>query len=97
MGDPLADLAAARVELACAFGTNAMNRFTDGYLRAIESTDIRLRLDPLPVWEIYVSASALSAMHKWGLDPAEELRRRDRTRRFFDRAADELVGSVRRP
>lgn len=90
LGDPLADLAAARVELACAYGIDAMEHFTASYLAATSARP--LRLGALPVWEVYVSASALSTMHEWGLDQSEEDRRRRRSRRFFERAARDLVG-----
>ena len=90
-GDPLADLATARVELACAYGAEAMGIFTDRYRvaggPALASGDLRW----LPAWEVYVSASALATMGQWGLDPDDEARRRRTTRRFFDRAADDLV------
>ncbi len=88
LGDPLADLAAARVELACAYGNGAMERFTNSYLEATSA--VPLGVDALPVWEVYVSASALATMHDWGLDPVAEAERRSRTRRFFERAAQDL-------
>ena len=90
LGDPLADLATARVELLCRYGDEAMDRFTTGYLLAHQDTIGPLRLDSLPLWDLYVSASALAAMGAWGLDPGEEARRRHWTERFFDRAARQL-------
>ena len=90
LGDPLADLATARVELLCRYGDDAMDRFTAGYLEIHRDTIGPLPLDSLPLWELYVSASALAAMGGWGLDPAEEARRRQWTERFFERAAREL-------
>jgi aminoglycoside phosphotransferase (APT) family kinase protein len=86
LGDPLADLATARVELLCQYGVEAMERFTSGYLDAAGSRC----LDSLPLWELYVSASALSSMGEWGLEPADEAHRRRLTEGFFERAADEL-------
>ena len=90
LGDPLADLATARVELLCRYGDDAMERFTTRYLAVHQDTSGPLRLDSLPLWELYVSASALAAMGGWGLEPSEEARRRERTERFFDRAARQL-------
>lgn len=90
LGDPLADLATARVELLCRYGDEAMERFTDQYVAAHDETTGPLRLDSLAVWELYVSASALATMAGWGLDPAEEAQRRRRTQRFFERAARQL-------
>ena len=82
LGDPLADLACARVELLCQFGRPAMEHFTDRYLDQAPRLDIR----SLPLWECYVSATALASMHLWGLDAADEAQRRSLTRSFFDRA-----------
>ena len=90
LGDPLADLATARVELLCRYGDDAMERFTARYLAVHKETSGPLQLDTLPLWELYVSASALAAMGEWGLEPGEEARRRASTERFFDRAARQL-------
>lgn len=64
IGDPLSDLACARVELACAAGERVASAFTDAYLR-------RTGMEPdfLPVWDLYVSTAALSSMAEWGLAP----------------------------
>jgi aminoglycoside phosphotransferase (APT) family kinase protein len=90
LGDPLADLATARVELLCGYGHDAMEWFTTRYLSAHRATIGPLRLDMLPVWELYVSASALTSMSEWGLAPSEEARRRRRTEQFFERAVQRL-------
>ena len=90
LGDPLADLATARVELLCRYGDAAMERFTNQYLGAHHDTIGPLRLDSLALWEVYVSAAALATMGDWGLEPAEEAQRRRLTERFFDRAARQL-------
>lgn len=90
LGDPLADVATARVELLCQHGAEAMEHFTTRYLAIMDNTTRALRLDSLLLWELYVSAAALSTMGGWGLEPAEEGRRRRLTEGFFDRAAREL-------
>ena len=90
LGDPLADLATARVELLCRYGDDAMERFSTRYLELHRDRIGPLRLESLPLWELYVSAAALSAMGDWGLEPSEEARRRERTQRFFDRAARQI-------
>ena len=90
LGDPLADLATARVELLCRYGDDAMERFSTRYLELHRDRIGPLRLESLPLWELYVSAAALSAMGDWGLDPNEEARRREQTQRFFDRAARQI-------
>jgi aminoglycoside phosphotransferase (APT) family kinase protein len=91
LGDPLADVATARVELLCRYGPDATAQFTTRYLAMAEDTIAPLRLDSLLVWDLYVSASALSTMADWGLEPAEEARRRRLTGGFFERAVSELV------
>jgi len=96
LGDPLADLATARVELLCAYGREAMERFTASYLAARPTVGAgTLHLEALPVWEVYVSAAALASMRKWDLDPAVELRRRLSTQRFLERAARDLRSARR--
>ncbi len=90
IGDPLADLATARVELLCQYGEEAMNHFTDAYVGAYHEIVGPLSLDALPVWEVYVSAAALTSMGEWGLEPADEAHRRRHTTHFFDDAARRL-------
>ena len=90
LGDPLADLATARVELLCQYGPAATARFTDQYLAAHRRAIGPLRLDSLALWELYVSAAALATMGGWGLEPAAEAQRRRITERCFDRAARQL-------
>jgi aminoglycoside phosphotransferase (APT) family kinase protein len=87
LGDPVADLATARVELLCQYGQGAMDHFTARYVALARDADASLRLDPLVAWDLYVSAAALSSMGAWGLEPAEEARRRRLTEGFFDSRA----------
>ena len=85
VGDPLSDLACARVELACAAGEAAAREFTDCYVRMSE-----VEAGRLPVWDLYVSTAALAVMDRWGL-PADVLaRRREVTEGFMNRARAEL-------
>ena len=84
LGDPLADLACARVELLCQHGSAAMDDFTIRYLDHSGHLDTR----SLCIWECYVSATALESMHLWGLDSEEESRRRALTQSFFNEAVD---------
>ena len=91
LGDPLADLATARVELLCRYGRDAMDRFTDRYVAAHHDTTGPLRMEALPLWEVYVSAAALATMGDWGLEPAAEAHRRRRTQRFFEQAVSRMT------
>jgi aminoglycoside phosphotransferase (APT) family kinase protein len=90
LGSPLADLAGARVELLGQHGEAAMHRFTDSYLSLAKRAGASLQLAHLPMWEVYVAATALATMHTWGLERDDETHRRRLTEQFFDRAADEL-------
>jgi len=85
-GDPLVDLACARLELTCAYGAEASERFTTLYLGSGQ----RLDQHDLPLWDMYVAATALSSMHLWGLPPDEETARRQTTRQFLEAAIDRL-------
>lgn len=85
-GDPLVDLACARVELTCAYGPGASERFTASYFDAHP----QLGRHDLALWEVYVAATALSAMHRWGLAPSDEAARRHTTTHFLDVALERL-------
>jgi len=87
IGDPLADLATARVELLCAYGNAAMIDFTNTYL----DRSPQVNVGRLSLWEIYVSAAALATMHHWDLTPGEAVSRRRDTEGFLERAASEFV------
>lgn len=85
VGDPLSDVACARCELTVAYGWSAAERFTRAWPGEVHP--LRLAL-----WELYVSAAALSAMSTWGLPPAVEAHRRAATTTFFRAAAARLAG-----
>lgn len=90
LGDQLADLATVRVELWCRYGPEAAEAFTERYLYVVEDAMGPLRVDQLVLWDLYVSAAALTHMGEWGLTHREEARRRSRTEGFFRRAARAL-------
>ncbi|MBT3736759.1 phosphotransferase [Pseudomonadales bacterium] len=71
VGDPLSDVAIARVELRYLFGAPAMTRFSAAYAkyRAID-------VERLALWQIYVAAAAQKYMNSWGLAPASESHKR---------------------
>lgn len=66
LGDPLADVAGAVVELACMTGDAVAASFLDAY---VQQTGISLAR--LPAWELYVATAALRYMDGWGLQPEE--------------------------
>lgn len=85
IGDPLSDLACARVELHCAADESAAQRFTQRYL-AQTGMDCR----DLVVWDVYVSTAALASMDAWGLSPDMLARRKQRTGSFLAEAQAKL-------
>lgn len=86
-GDPLVDLACARVELECAYGAEGSERFMTSYLASNPQIDDH----DLPLWDIYVSTTALSAMHRWGLSTDDEAARRRTTGQFLAAAFERLI------
>ncbi len=64
IGDPLSDVAGARIELRYKFGVAGMQRFTAAYARH-HSVD----LNRLALWQVYVAAAAQHFMTEWGLEP----------------------------
>jgi aminoglycoside phosphotransferase (APT) family kinase protein len=81
VGDPLSDLACARVELACVAGARVAERFTRHYLAITGADDARLAL-----WDLFVSTAALQFMDEWGLEPAALAARRAATAQWQTRA-----------
>ncbi|MEZ4450341.1 MAG: phosphotransferase [Nannocystaceae bacterium] len=86
VGDPLSDLACARVEIECAAGEAVARAFADRY-RLRSGAD----LSRLPVWDLYVSTAALASMDAWGL-PAEVLAARRRVTAAFQGRAWRALG-----
>lgn len=88
LGDPHADLAGARLELALAHDEAAAESFTRAYAA-------RRPLDPgrLPLWELYVSSAMLHFLGGWGLPPERERVMRRRAERFLEGAARRLTGA----
>ena len=88
IGSSISDLAMCRAELDVQFGDQAVQSFTKSYLAAhpVDVSDLRL-------WEVYVGSAALATLHDWGLPPAIESVRRERTSLFVARAAHDLVHS----
>ena len=77
IGDPLADLAGARLELLWRYDHDVMSKFAELYFarNPMDAT-------ALPHWEIYVGEAAAASMANWGLEPAVEREMRARAERF---------------
>ncbi|WIG60540.1 MAG: putative phosphotransferase [Ktedonobacterales bacterium] len=87
VGDPLFDLANSRLEILWAFGTNAMERFTQHYI-AMNAID----LTNLPYWDLCAALRPASKLGEWAADAATEQRMRDGHRWFITQAFAKLSG-----
>lgn len=85
VGDPLADLANARLEILWAFGAEAMRAFTDQY-RSLAPID----LTNLPGWDLWAALRPIAKIAGWGLDQTTEATSRERHRWFVRQACDRL-------
>ncbi len=82
LGDPLADVANARMELTMAFGPTAAADFTDQYRALVPALD----LTALPHWDLYAALRHAGRMPSWGLSPADLARLRAGHREFTAQA-----------
>lgn len=85
LGDPLADLANARLEWLWAAGAEAMERFTEHY-RQKSGRDLR----HLPWWDLRAALRHCGRIAEYGLDPATEERWIAEHRRFAETAITRL-------
>jgi len=67
IGDPLADLGNARLEILMHYGEAAMNEFTCQYSALWPDTD----LTALPYWDLYAALRPTGQMDGWGLPAAQ--------------------------
>ena len=87
LGDPLADLANARLELFIAHGEDAMAALTRHYLALSE-----IDATTLPLWDLWAALRPIAGLPGWGLAPAAEHRLRERHRAFTDKALAAVGG-----
>lgn len=85
LGDALADLGNARLEILWAFGPVAMHRFTDTYQK-LTGQD----LAPLPYWDLRAALRPAGKLATWGLDPHVVAKMRERHRHFVQQALGAL-------
>ncbi len=81
LGDPLVDVANARLEILWSMGVAAMENFTRQYqsLNAIDFSG-------LPYWDMCVALRNAARIGVWGLDAAAEQKMRDEIRWFVGQA-----------
>ncbi|HBZ82264.1 MULTISPECIES: phosphotransferase family protein [Brevibacillus] len=84
VGDPLADVGNARLELLWAFGSEAMDTFTAFYRERMPDLDYT----DLAYWDLYAALRPASSLGNWGLDQATEQRMRERHKQFVQQATE---------
>jgi len=85
LGDPLADVANARLELLFFLGPDAMHAFTDNYGRQTGSG-----LAHLAYWDLRAALRPCGRMSEWGLAADLESEMRQRHAQFVDAALARL-------
>ncbi len=85
LGDPLSDVASARLEISWQYGQQAMQVLTDAYFAGVVADTQRLAL-----WEVYVASAACKYMGDWGLGEEKTASMRDNAHKFIAEAAKRL-------
>lgn len=86
IGDPLADVANARLELLWALGLEAMDDFTRRY----ESNAAGVDFSDLPYWDLWADLRLAGRTAEWGLDDVTEKALRAGHEEFVAQALDKL-------
>lgn len=86
LGDPLADVAAAGVELRYLFGKSAMTQFKTAYAEHRAIDPVRLA-----AWQIYCAAAAQRFMGGWGLPAARVAHMRREALASISEASEALL------
>ncbi|TYR81880.1 phosphotransferase [Priestia megaterium] len=90
LGEPLADLSNARLEILWAFGQEAMNDFTDQYQSLMPEIDY----SHLPYWDLVAALRPASQLSLWGLEKAQKQMMRDRHKYFVTEALGKLPRQI---
>lgn len=85
VGDPLADVANARLELRWSLGATVMEAFTRAY-RALQP----LEFAHLPYWDLRAALRPAGKLHTWGLDAATQAAMRRAHTAFVEQALAHL-------
>jgi aminoglycoside phosphotransferase (APT) family kinase protein len=86
VGDPLADVANARLELLWALGSGAMDAFTRRYRALAGGTDFT----DLPYWDLWADLRLAGRVAEWGLDESTVKTMRARHEAFVAQALEKL-------
>lgn len=87
LGDPLADLGNARLEITWADGEGAADLLTQQY-QALTGAD----MSTLPLWDLYAALRPAVKMAGWGLDAETERGMRAALAQFIERAIAQMPG-----
>jgi aminoglycoside phosphotransferase (APT) family kinase protein len=91
LGDPVADLANARLEMIWAFGIDAMHSFTQHY-QHVQSTRTTIDYAHLPYWDLFAALRPAFKISGWaGNNAAKKKSMRERHRAFVDQAFEKLT------
>jgi aminoglycoside phosphotransferase (APT) family kinase protein len=86
LGEPLADVGNARLELLWAWGEAAMDAFTRRY-----SSGTACDVADLPYWDLCAALRPAGKLSSWGLDEAAKRAMREKHRWFVGRALQQLA------
>lgn len=86
LGDPLSDVANARLEILWAYGFDAMNDFTEHYKSLMPA----ICYSNMTYWDLYAALRPVGQLSNWGLEPVTEQRMRDRHYTFVKNALASL-------
>lgn len=86
IGDPLADVANARLEVLWGHGTHATNEFTRRYRLQAPAVDFT----ELPRWDLWAARRLTPRLTEWGLDAATEHSMREKSELFVVNAREAL-------
>ena len=87
LGDPVADVGSARMDIWMLFGEAAASNFTHVYRALMPDLD----MTALPHWDLYASLRHAGRMDDWGLEPADLARLQAGHREFTSAALAQLA------
>lgn len=94
LGDPLADLGNARLELGWALGEAAVDVFTAAYQAQMRARGFALDLTDLPAWDLVAALRPCGVFEAWAEDAATRDRMRAAHAGFVGRALAQRIRDV---
>jgi aminoglycoside phosphotransferase (APT) family kinase protein len=90
IGDPLADVANARLELLWALGAEAMEDFTRRYASTMSEID----MTDLPYWDLWADLRLAGRVSEWSLEESAERAMRAGHEAFVSQALDRIANAA---